>query len=60
MQVSGDPKFQQVTMLFNTDGSRLYVAETGIDRIAELEFPSGRLIGRLPAGKNGDGLAIAP
>lgn len=56
----GQPGHDQVTLLFADDGRRLYVAETGIDRIAEVDFASGRVIGRLPAGKNGDGLAITP
>lgn len=53
-------EFQQVTILFAPDGRRLYVAETGIDRIAEVELDSGQVLGRLPAGRNGDGLAIVP
>ena len=56
----GEPGFDQVTALFSPDGTRLYVAETGIDRIAELDFASGRVLGRLPAGRNGDGLGISP
>lgn len=56
----GAPDFQQVTMLFSRDGGRLYVAETGIDRVAEVDFASGRVLGRLPAGDQGDGLAISP
>ncbi|HEV2746626.1 MAG TPA: YncE family protein [Allosphingosinicella sp.] len=59
VKVSGQSGFGQVTILFGPAG-RLYVAETGIDRIAELEVATGRLLGRLPAGKNGDGLAISP
>lgn len=58
--LSGQQGAGQVTILLNADGSRLYVAETGIDRIAEVDLETGKLIGRLPAGKNGDGLAIAP
>jgi YVTN family beta-propeller protein len=60
LPVSGQPGFGQVTILFSRDGRRLYVAETGIDRIAEVDLASGRVLGRLPAGKQGDGLAIAP
>ncbi|HEX8389132.1 MAG TPA: beta-propeller fold lactonase family protein [Sphingomonas sp.] len=56
----GRPGFDQVTILFSGDGKRLYVAETGIDRVAEVDFVAGRVLGRLPAGKNGDGLAISP
>ena len=59
IKVSGQESFGQVTILFAPDGKRLYVAETGIDRVAEVDLESGRVLGRLPAGKNGDGLAIA-
>lgn len=58
--VSGTREAQQVTILFSRDGRRLYVAETGRDQVAEVELPSGRVLRRLPAGRNGDGLAIAP
>ena len=58
--VSGQAAFNQVTILFSRDGSRLYLAETGIDRVAEVDFASGKVLGRLPAGKDGDGLTIAP
>ena len=60
IRVSGQPESGQVTILFGADGRRLYVAETGIDRIAEVDVETGRVLGRLPAGKNGDGLAIVP
>ena len=53
-------QFQQVTILFAPDGKRLYAAETGIDRVAEIDIESGKVLGRLPAGQNGDGLAIVP
>lgn len=56
----GGPATQQVTILFSRDGRRLYVAETGVDRVAELDFATGRVLRRLPAGRNGDGLAIGP
>jgi YVTN family beta-propeller protein len=58
--ISGSAEAGQVTILFSADGSRLYAAETGRDQVAEVEMPSGRVLRRLPAGKNGDGLAIAP
>jgi len=58
--VSGTAAAGQVTILFSADGKRLYVAETGRDEVAEVEFPSGRVLRRLNAGKNGDGLGIAP
>jgi len=58
--LSGDQKAGQVTIIFSQDGQRLYAAETGSDVIAEVELASGTVLRRLPAGKNGDGLAIAP
>jgi DNA-binding beta-propeller fold protein YncE len=60
LKVSGEAAAAQVTILFSADGQRLYAAETGRDTVAELDFASGRVLRRLPAGKNGDGLAIAP
>ena len=58
--LSGDQKAGQVTIIFSPDGQRIYAAETGSDVIAEVELASGKVLRRLPAGKNGDGLAIAP
>lgn len=58
--VSGSKEAGQVTILFSPDGKRLYAAETGRDQIAEIDVASGRVLRRLPAGKNGDGLALAP
>jgi len=60
IRVSGTNQTQQVTLLFNADGSRLYVAETGMNKIAEIDFASGELLGRLSGGQQGDGLAIVP
>jgi YVTN family beta-propeller protein len=60
LPVSGTADAAQVTILFSADGRRLYVAETGPDTVAELDFPSGRLLRRLKSGRDGDGLAIAP
>lgn len=60
IKVSGQAGFEQVTILFSPNGKRLYVAETGIDRVAEVDLERGEVLGRLPAGRNGDGLAIAP
>ena len=57
--ISGRPEAGQVTILFSPDGSRLYAAETGADQVAEIDLASGKVLRRLPAGKNGDGLAIA-
>lgn len=60
IEVSGTHEAGQVTILFSADGRRVYAAETGRDQIAEIDIGEGRVIRRLPAGKQGDGLAIAP
>lgn len=59
IEVSGSPQAGQVTILFSPDGERLYAAETGRDMVAEIELASGKVLRRLPAGRQGDGLAIA-
>ena len=53
-----DANSQQVTLLFNADGSRLYVAETGTDTVAEVDMAAGRVLRRFAVGRQGDGLAI--
>lgn len=58
--VSGVQQAGQVTILFSADGTRLYVAETGRNQVAEVDLASGTVLRRLAAGANGDGLAIAP
>jgi YVTN family beta-propeller protein len=58
--VSGEQAAGQVTILFSRDGRRIYAAETGRNLVAEIDLASGRVLRRLPAGTNGDGLAIAP
>jgi YVTN family beta-propeller protein len=58
--VSGTEAAGQVTILFSADSQRLYAAETGRDEVAEIDLASGRVLRRLRAGKQGDGLAIAP
>ncbi len=50
----------QVTILWSDDGSKIYVAETGSNTVAEVDFPSGDVLRRLPTGEGGDGLAILP
>ena len=60
VSVSGSAEAAQVTIILSPDGRRLYAAETGRDQVAEVELASGRVLRRLPAGRNGDGLAIAP
>lgn len=57
--LSGNQEAGQVTILFSPDGKRLYAAETGADVVAEVDVETGKILRRLPAGKNGDGLAIA-
>ncbi|MEP3227218.1 MAG: beta-propeller fold lactonase family protein [Parasphingorhabdus sp.] len=59
IKVSGSQQAGQVTILFSRDGKRLYVAETGLNKIAEIDMVNGHLIGRLAGGTNGDGLGIA-
>ena len=49
---------QQVTILWSPDGSRIYVAETGSDTVAEVDYESGRVLRRLTVGDGGDGMAI--
>ena len=60
IKVSGEAAKGQVTLLFSPDSKRLYAAETGHDKVAEIDVASGKLLRRIAAGKNGDGLAIAP
>ncbi len=60
LPVSGTGAAGQVTILFSADGKRLYAAETGRDQVAEIDMASGAVLRRLAAGRNGDGLAIAP
>lgn len=50
----------QVTILWSADGSKVYVAETASDTVAEVDYASGRVLRRLGAGEGGDGLAILP
>lgn len=58
--VSGTADTQQVTILFSRDGRRLWVAETGAARVAEVDVGSGRVLRRLEAGKGSDGLGYTP
>lgn len=57
--LAGTQDAGQVTILFGPDG-KLYAAETGRNTVAEVDLESGKVLRRLPAGTNGDGLAIAP
>lgn len=56
----GGQEAVQVTLLLSPDGKRLYAAETGRNTVAEIEVATWKVLRRLPAGKQGDGLAIAP
>lgn len=56
--VSGEGEAAQVTLAFSPGGDRLYLAETGRDTVAEIDFESGAVMRRLPAGEGGDGLAV--
>jgi len=38
IELSGRRESGQVTLLFSEDGSRLYAAETGVNKIAEIDF----------------------
>ena len=58
--VSGEAAKGQVTLLFSPDSKRLYAAETGHDKVAEIDVARGEVLRRIAAGKQGDGLAIAP
>jgi YVTN family beta-propeller protein len=57
--ITGVQDAGQVTILFGP-GGRLYAAETGRNTVAEVDLATGKVLRRLPAGTNGDGLAIAP
>lgn len=50
----------QVTILWSADGSKVYVAETASDTVAEVDYASGRVLRRLAVGEGGDGMAILP
>ena len=48
----------QVTILWSPDGERIYVAETGTDTVAEVDYRTGEVLRRLQTGDGGDGMAI--
>ncbi len=50
----------QVTILWSDDGSKVYVAETASDTVAEVDYASGKVLRRLKVGEGGDGMAILP
>lgn len=47
-----------VTLVFSSDGERLYAAQTRSNMIAEVEFATGKVLRRFPTGEGGDGLAV--
>lgn len=60
IKVSGESEARQVTILFATDGQRIYVAETGRAQIAEVDLATGKRLRTLSAGKGADGLGYSP
>ena len=60
ISVLGGRGEQQVTIIFSPDGSRIYAALTGANKIAEIDFASGKQLRLLSGGTKGDGLAIVP
>lgn len=61
--VSGPAEAQQrfqVTILWSDDGTKVYVAETASDTVAEVDYASGKVLRRLKVGEGGDGMAILP
>lgn len=61
--VSGPAEAQarfQVTILWSDDGTRIYVAETASDTVAEVDYVAGVVLRRLPGSGGGDGMAILP
>ena len=57
--VSGERQAMQVTLAWSGTPGRILVAETGRNEIAEVDLNANRVLRRIRAGKNGDGLAIA-
>lgn len=56
--VSSAKDAEQITLLFSAEGDRLYIAETGRNMVAELDYRTGEVLRRLPTGEGGDGLAL--
>ena len=50
----------QVTILWSDDGSKIYVAETASDTVAEVDYATGEVLRRISVGDGGDGMAILP
>lgn len=59
ISVSGSAKAMQVTTILAEHDRRVLIAETGDNRIAEVDLETGKVIRRYSAGRNGDGLAIS-
>lgn len=60
IRVSGERSAMQVTLAWSDLPGRILVAETGRNQIAEVDIAAGRIVRRIPVGRNGDGLALAP
>lgn len=56
--ISGEQAAAQVTLIWSTDGTRLYAAETARDTVAEIDVATGKVLRRIAVGRNGDGLAV--
>ncbi len=50
----------QVTILWSADGTHIYVAQTGSNTIAEVDYASGTVLRHIKVGDGGDGLAFLP
>lgn len=48
----------QVTILWSDDGNRIYVAETGTNTVAEVDYATSKVLRRFMVGEDGDGLAV--
>ncbi|MFK4873538.1 cytochrome D1 domain-containing protein [Novosphingobium sp. ZW T3_23] len=57
--VSGMREAVQVTVAFAPDSSKVYVAETGADRVVEVDLVKGEVLRNIKTGKGGDGIAIS-
>ena len=58
IKLSGSAKAMQVTIAISSNSRLAYVAETGSDRIAEVDLRAGKVLRHIPTGKGGDGLAV--
>ncbi len=58
--IFGTADAAQVTILFDEAGDRLYVAQTALGTIIEVDLAEGELLGMMGAADGSDGLAISP